>query len=316
MKVRSYRLLILISIILLSGFALYLNTYYKSLFNTLDPKPGNETISFYKIEEDLKDKTNYFTWLGQSTILLSIDNKNILFDPIFSMRASPFSFVGPKRSIPLIIKVSDLPRIDYVFISHNHYDHLDMSTLKTLQKHNPDIIFNVPLGDKKLLTSNSLNNVKEFSWWESNELKDLSITFIPAKHWSARGFFDRNKSLWGGWVTRFNEMSFLHLGDTAYDKNFLDYKERIGKIDIGFIPIGSYYPAEIESDIHANPEEGVQISLDLNIKSSYGIHWGNIYFSQEPTYEPRDIIESISLKNKRVNFHTPLPGEIINLNLD
>jgi len=160
LKVRSYRLLILISIILLLGFALYLNTYYKSLFNTLDPKPGNETISFYKIEENLKDKTNYFTWLGQSTILLSIDNKNILFDPIFSMRASPFSFVGPKRSIPLVIKVSDLPRIDHVFISHNHYDHLDMATLKTLQKDNPDIVFNVPLGDKKLLTSNSLNNVK------------------------------------------------------------------------------------------------------------------------------------------------------------
>ena len=313
---RFYKLIILIIFTLLISFAFYLNTYYKSFFNTLDPKSGNEPLSFYKIEENLNNKTNYFTWLGQSTILLSIDSKNILFDPVFSRRVSPFSFVGPERRIPLVIEISDLPRIDYVFISHNHYDHLDMSTLKKLQAYNSDLVFNVPLGDKKLLTSNSLNNVNEFNWWESVNFTDLSVIFIPAKHWSARGFFDRNKSLWGGWVTRFNEISFLHIGDTAYDKDFISYKEKIGDIDIGFIPIGSYYPAEIESDVHANPEEGVQISLDLNIKRSYGIHWGNIYFSQEPTYEPRDIIKSISLKNERVNFHTPLPGEIINLNLN
>ena len=139
------------------------------------------------------------------------------------------------------------------------------------------------------------------------------MTFIPAKHWSARGFFDRNASLWGGWIVRFNELSFLHLGDSAYDENFKTYKEKIGEIDIGFIATGSYFPAEIESDVHANPQVAVQISLDFNIRISYGIHWGNIYFSQEPTYEPRDMIEALSLEDERVNFFTPLPGEIISL---
>lgn len=309
---RSYKLIVLVLIIFITGFGFYVKTYYKSLFNTLDPK-DNEVLNYYKINEDLTDKTNYFTWLGQSTVLLSVDGINILFDPIFSMRASPFSFIGPKRRIPLIIELADLPKIDHVFISHNHYDHLDMPTLKTLQKYNPEIIFNVPQGDKKLLTSNYLNNVKEFKWWESDKLDSLSMTFIPAKHWSARGFFDRNASLWGGWIVRFNELSFLHLGDSAYDENFKTYKEKIGEIDIGFIATGSYFPAEIESDVHANPQEAVQISLDFNIKTSYGIHWGNIYFSQEPTYEPRDMIEALSLEDERVNFFTPLPGEIISL---
>tara|TARA_B100000214_G_C23933588_1_gene612018 strand:+ start:485 stop:1420 length:936 start_codon:yes stop_codon:yes gene_type:complete len=309
---RFYKILLLIFLILLVSFGYYLNTYYKSLFNSLDPKPGNEAISFYKIEENLKDKENYFTWLGQSTILLNVNGTNILFDPIFSMRASPFSFVGPKRRIPLVLDLIDLPKIDYVYISHNHYDHLDIQSLKTLQKYNPKIIFNVPLGDKKLLVSNSLKNVREFDWWESFNSEEFTMTFTPAKHWSARGFFDRNKSLWGGWLLNFDDLSILHLGDTAYDKNFINYRAKIGEIDIGFIPIGSYYPPEIEAEMHANPEEGVQISLDLDIKTSYGIHWGNIYFSQEPTYEPRDIIEKISLEDERVNFKTPLPGEIIN----
>tara|TARA_B100000003_G_scaffold206640_1_gene222553 strand:- start:250 stop:1194 length:945 start_codon:yes stop_codon:yes gene_type:complete len=310
------RLSLLGLFILLVVFGIYLNTYYKSLFNTLDPKPGNEPISFNTIDYDLSDKTNYFCWLGQSTVLLSVDGMNIIFDPIFSMRASPFSFIGPKRRIPLIIEIAELPKIDYVFISHNHYDHLDIHSLKAMQKYNPKIIFYVPLGDKDTLESYSLINIKEFDWWEMYSNENMSITFVPTKHWSARGFFDRNRSLWGGWAIQTEDKSFLHLGDTGYDVKFRDYRDKIGEIDIGFIPIGSYFPREIESDYHSNPSEGVQISLDLNIKKSYGIHWGNIYFSQEPTYEPRDIIESISLKNKRVNFHTPLPGEIINLNLD
>ena len=305
------RLSILGLFILLVVFGIYINTYYRSLFNTLDPKPGNELINFNTIDDDLSDKTNYFSWLGQSTVLLSVDGINIIFDPIFSMRASPFSFIGPKRRIPLIIEIAELPKIDYVFITHNHYDHLDIPSLKTIQKYNPEIIFYVPLGDKDILESYSINNIKEFDWWEMYSNENMSITFVPTKHWSARGFFDRNRSLWGGWAIQTEDKSFLHLGDTGYDVKFRDYRDKIGEIDIGFIPIGSYFPREIESDYHANPSEGVQISLDLNIKKSYGIHWGNIYFSQEPTYEPRDIIKEISITNSNVNFFTPLPGRII-----
>ena len=315
---RSYRLLILISIILLLGFALYLNTYYKSLFNTLNPKPGNETISFYKIEENLKDKTNYFTWLGQSTILLSIDNKNILFDPIFSMRASPFSFVGPKRSIPLVIKVSDLPRIDHVFISHNHYDHLDIPSLKKLSKKNPKTLFLVPKGDQKLLNRKGIKNTREFLWWENIEIKGTKFTFTPTQHWSARGLADRNKSLWGGWFMSFPNFKSFHAGDSGYSKDFQDTQAKLGKPDLSLIPIGAYAPRWFMKANHVNPEEALQVALDLGSKKNYAMHWGTFQLTDEETLEPPALLEEALTKNElpKSFFEILKPGQLKKVTLN
>ena len=232
-----FRKILLTSVILFIGFVLYVTTYYKSGINTLRPNPNNETISYKRISEDLANKRNYFTWIGQATILLNIDDKNILFDPIFSERASPFKNIGPKRNIPPAISIENLPEIDLIVISHNHYDHLDLHALREIQNMYPLVNIFVPNGDQSLLKSNGLKNIKEFEWWENQSIFNFSVTFVPTKHWSARGLFDRNKSLWGGWAIKSKSKTVLHIGDTAYADYFKEYPIKLGQIDLSLIHI-------------------------------------------------------------------------------
>lgn len=308
-----FRKILLTSVILFIGFVLYVTTYYKSGINTLRPNPNNETISYKRISEDLANKRNYFTWIGQATILLNIDDKNILFDPIFSERASPFKNIGPKRNIPPAISIENLPEIDLIVISHNHYDHLDLHALREIQNMYPLVNIFVPNGDQSLLKSNGLKNIKEFEWWENQSIFNFSVTFVPTKHWSARGLFDRNKSLWGGWAIKSKSKTVLHIGDTAYADYFKDYPIKLGQIDITFMPIGSYYPRDIEAEYHVDPYEAIQLARELESKYTYGIHWGGIFFTQEPTYEPQRIIAREMSLDSSLNFYTSIPGIIFNL---
>ena len=183
-------------VLLVLIFILYVVTFFKSGLNTLRTNPNESSIDYVLIEEDLSKRENYFTWIGQATILLNIDNLNILFDPIFNDRASPFKNIGPKRNVPPAITINKLPKIDLIFISHNHYDHLDLESLINIQNLHKDVIFYVPKGDKKLLKQAGLINIEELNWWERREFKNIEITFTPTKQWSARGLFDRNHSLW------------------------------------------------------------------------------------------------------------------------
>lgn len=308
-----FRKILLTSVILFIGFVLYVTTYYKSGINTLRPNPNNETISYKRISEDLANKRNYFTWIGQATILLNIDDKNILFDPIFSERASPLKNIGPKRNIPPAISIENLPEIDLIVISHNHYDHLDLHALREIQNMYPLVNIFVPNGDQSLLKSNGLKNIKEFEWWENQSIFNFSVTFVPTKHWSARGLFDRNKSLWGGWAIKSKSKTVLHIGDTAYADYFKDYPIKLGQIDITFMPIGSYYPRDIEAEYHVDPYEAIQLARELESKYTYGIHWGGIFFTQEPTYEPQRIIAREMSLDSSLNFYTSIPGIIFNL---
>lgn len=308
-----FRKILLTSVILFIGFVLYVTTYYKSGINTLRPNPNNETISYKQISEDLTNKRNYFTWIGQATILLNIDDKNILFDPIFSERASPLKNIGPKRNIPPAISIENLPEIDLIVISHNHYDHLDLHALREIQNMYPLVNIFVPNGDQSLLKSNGLKNIKEFEWWENQSIFNFSVTFVPTKHWSARGLFDRNKSLWGGWAIKSKSKTVLHIGDTAYADYFKDYPIKLGQIDITFMPIGSYYPRDIEAEYHVDPYEAIQLARELESKYTYGIHWGGIFFTQEPTYEPQRIIAREMSLDSSLNFYTSIPGIIFNL---
>lgn len=308
-----FRKILLTSVILFIGFVLYVTTYYKSGINTLRPNPNNETISYKPISEDLANKRNYFTWIGQATILLNIDDKNILFDPIFSERASPLKNIGPKRNIPPAISIENLPEIDLIVISHNHYDHLDLHALREIQNMYPLVNIFVPNGDQSLLKSNGLKNIKEFEWWENQSIFNFSVTFVPTKHWSARGLFDRNKSLWGGWAIKSKSKTVLHIGDTAYADYFKEYPIKLGQIDITFMPIGSYYPRDIEAEYHVDPYEAIQLARELESKYTYGIHWGGIFFTQEPTYEPQRIIAREMSLDSSLNFYTSIPGIIFNL---
>jgi len=311
LKLRTKFLIFLIT--LLSLFILYILIFFRSGLNTLRVNPDHEVIEYNLISENLEQRINYFVWIGQATILMDIEGTTFLFDPIFSDRASPFTFIGPKRNIPPVIDINNLPEIDYVLISHNHYDHLDISSLSKLSKINPDTVFNVPKGDKKLLLSNSIYNVKEYEWWQSESFTEAIITFTPSNHWSARGLFDRKKSLWGGWHVQTKHKSIIHIGDTAVDSIFKEFKTRLGKFDIAFLPIGSYSPRNIESEYHVDPSEAFDLAKTLQAELNIGIHWGGIFFTQEPTYEPLELIKKFNTNEPNVNFKTPLPGTIINI---
>jgi len=214
-------------------------------------------------EINLSEDDNYAIWIGHSTFLIKKNGVTILTDPIFSKRASPFRNIGPKRLIPPAIPLNKIPKIDVITVSHNHYDHLDIRSLKKISKNHPDAIFLVPAGDEKLLQRKRIKNVYNFNWWESIEHKEFVFTFTPVQHWSKRSLFDRNKSLWGGWYIKNKDYSIYHAGDTGYSKDFIDTRLKLGAPKYAFIPIGAYDPEWFMAESHVNPEDAVKIMLDL-----------------------------------------------------
>ena len=262
---------------------------------------------------DFEEDDNYGVWVGHSTFLIKKNGITILTDPVFSDRASPFKNIGPKRLIPPAIPLKQLPEIDFITISHNHYDHLDIRSLKDLYTLNSNTIFLVPAGDKKLLERQKIENVYEYEWWEGYLSDELKITFTPVQHWSKRGLFDRNKSLWGGWFFEFNDFSIFHAGDTGYSEDFKSTRIKLGSPKYAFIPIGAYDPEWFMAESHVNPEDAVQIMLDLGAENSFGMHWATFKLTDEDTLEPRERLDA-EVKNKKINsFIAPIPGSIINL---
>ena len=262
---------------------------------------------------DFEEDDNYGVWVGHSTFLIKKNGITILTDPVFSDRASPFKNIGPKRLIPPAIPLKQLPEIDFITISHNHYDHLDIRSLKDLYLLNSNTIFLVPAGDKKLLERQKIENVYEYEWWEGYLSDELKITFTPVQHWSKRGLFDRNKSLWGGWFFEFNDFSIFHAGDTGYSEDFKSTRIKLGSPKYAFFPIGAYDPEWFMAESHVNPEDAVQIMLDLGAENSFGMHWATFKLTDEDTLEPRERLEA-EVKNKKINsFIAPIPGSIINL---
>ena len=262
---------------------------------------------------NLKEENNYTVWIGHSTFLIKKNNVTILTDPIFSDRASPFKNIGPKRLIPPALNLTDLPNIDFVTVSHNHYDHLDIVSLKEIYIRNPEAIFLVPAGDKKLLVRKGIQNVYEYEWWDGFKTSNIEIIFTPVQHWSKRGLFDRNKSLWGGWFFKFNDYSLYHAGDTGYSNDFKETRIRLGSPKYAFIPIGAYDPEWFMAESHVNPEDAVQIMLDLGAENSFGMHWATFKLTDEDTLEPKErLLKAINNINMG-NFTAPNPGSVINL---
>ena len=269
----------------------------------------------YQWQELAPDQINYAVWVGHATYLINNGDINILTDPIFSKRASPIGFAGPKRMIPPAMQLNDLPKIDAVVVSHNHYDHFDIWSLKKLYKLNPETIFMIPVGDKKKLIKAGIENVVEMNWWESLKVSNTTFHFTPVQHWSKRGLFDRNKSLWGGWFMQTDALALYHAGDTGYSNDFKTTYERLGAPDYSFIPIGAYDPRWFMKDSHVNPEEAVQIALDLKTSHSFGMHWGTFTLTDEPVLEPPVRLERALIdQNLEADFfRSPKPGEILQL---
>ena len=256
---------------------------------------------------------NHTIWIGHSTFLIKVDKLTILTDPVFSNRASPFKRLGPKRLIPPSIDLEQLPKIDVVTISHNHYDHLDIRSLKKLSRQNPELIFLIPKGDKDIFRKRNIKNVKEFYWWDDIKIDEFTFTFTPVQHWSARGLFDRNESLWGGWFIQTDKFSIFHAGDTGYSNDFIKTKEILGSPKYAFIPIGAYDPEWFMSESHVNPEDAIKIMEDLEAERSFGMHWGTFTLTAEDTLEPPERLKKALQNSNLENFDILIPGEVIYL---
>jgi len=225
------------------------------------------------------------TFVGHATFLIQAAGTNVLIDPVYSRRASPFSFAGPRRARAPGVRFDDLPAISLVLLSHNHYDHCDLGTLQLLERRfHPPVV--TPLGNGPLLRSAGFRQVEELDWWQPASAAPVPITLTPAQHFSARGPFDRNRALWGGFLIEVGGLRILHAGDSGYGPHFRQIAERLGPIDLALLPIGAYEPRWFMKDIHMNPAEAVQAHLDLAARQSIAMHFGTFQLTPEGIDEP------------------------------
>jgi L-ascorbate metabolism protein UlaG (beta-lactamase superfamily) len=226
-------------------------------------------------------------FVNHSTVLLQTQGLNILTDPIWSKRCGPFSLFGPRRVASPGIKLQDLPPIDIVLVSHNHYDHMDLPTLKLLNKaHHP--LFIISLNNSPYLKKIGIKNILEMNWWEEKILSPLlKVIFVPAQHFSRRGLLDKNKTLWGGFILEFPKRRVFFAGDTGYGTHFKQIRDKYGPIDLSFLPIGAYNPSWFMSSVHMSPADAVKAHVDLESQQSIGIHFGTFQLSDEPIEAPR-----------------------------
>ena len=239
------------------------------------------------------------TWIGHATALVQANGLNVLSDPIFSDRASPVQLFGPKRAQAPGVAMTDLPPIDAVLISHNHYDHLDRASVALLDERakatGKTTVFLVPLGLKSWFNDLGITSVVELDWWQHHTLKGVDFHLTPVQHWSARGVGDRSSTLWGGWAVLGADFHWYYAGDTGYSRDFADTRakftaqqtaEQGGGFDLALIPIGAYEPRWFMTRQHVNPMESVRIHQDVGAKHSIGVHWGTFALTDEPLDQP------------------------------
>lgn len=226
------------------------------------------------------------TWVGHATFLLQLAGLNVLTDPVFSRRVSPFSFAGPERLAPLGLALEELPPIDLVLVSHNHYDHLDDAAVSWLAKTNPGLQFVVPLGLKVWFAARGITQVVELDWWQGAEVGAAKVTALPAQHFSGRSPFDRNATLWCSLLLELGGKKIYFAGDTGYSKDFADIGAAHPGIDLALLPIGAYEPNWFMRSVHVNPEEAVQMFRDLGTRHAAAMHWGTFRLTTEPLDEP------------------------------
>lgn len=225
------------------------------------------------------------TWVGHSTLLVQMDGVNLLTDPHWGERVGPVNRFGPRRLSAPGLNFEDLPRIHLVLISHDHYDHLDLGTVKRLkQAHDP--LFLVPLGLKEWFAENGMSRVEELDWWQEREHNGLRLICVPAQHFSGRRLSDGNRRLWASWVVIGRSKRLYFGGDSGYFGGFKEVGKALGSFDLVALPIGAYQPASMMKSAHTTPEETVQAFLDLHGRTLLGIHWGTFDLAEEPLDEP------------------------------
>jgi len=265
-------------------------------------------------------------WINHSTFIVRMMGLTFLTDPIWSKRCSPFSFLGPKRKHPPSVKLEGIGHVDYVLISHNHYDHLDKTTVKRLHALYPNITWYVPIGVRKWFAKLGIHNVIELSWWEEVSFKagsdksiELTITSTPCQHFSGRKISDFNKTLWSGWVVEAKKgethKRFYFVGDTGY--NPYDFKavgSKWKRMDLSLIPIGCYSPRIFMAPVHTDPVDAIKIHKEVGSELSIAMHWKTFRLSDEGLLRPPfDLYQNLQEeKMDPLTFLAPVPGYEIN----
>ena len=225
------------------------------------------------------------TFIGHSTFLLQIGGVCVLTDPIWSARCSPVSFAGPRRARRPGQNLDTLPGVDLLLVTHNHYDHMDLPTLRKVRaRWSPRVA--TGLGNAQHLAKAGIRSAVELDWWQSAALAGARVTYVPAQHFSSRTLRDRNRSLWGGFVVEANGAVIYFAGDTGYCPHFAEIRQRFPRIDLALLPIGAYEPRWFMRQQHVNPEESVQAHLDLAPRRSLGMHFGTFQLTDEAIDAP------------------------------
>lgn len=257
------------------------------------------------------------TFINHSTVLIQLEGWNILTDPIWSKRASPISWIGPKRVCLPGIRFEDLPPIDLILLSHNHYDHMDLPTLKRLSRNHEPLFF-VPKGNKKYLIAKGLKaDIQELDWWDQVDIsKEYQLYFVPSQHFSARGLFDRDRTLWGGFVIKGKRQMIYFAGDTGFGPHFAEIQERLGSPTLSLLPIGAFEPRSFMKSVHLSPEDAVKAHVILRSKQSLAIHFGTFQLADEDIHTPVEELKN-ALKDYHLSqecFWALAPGESKELN--
>ena len=253
--------------------------------------PKEHVIDKEKVLSDLRkyQEDDYVAWIGHATFLIKLGNTTIITDPVFSKNAGPLIF-GPKRFTEPALELNEIPKTDIFLLTHNHYDHQDMTTIRRFPFKNVKVLLPLKLG--KYFTRNGYKDVNEMDWYEEIEInKNLKITFLPAVHWSKRSLTDTNKTLWGNFLIEYNGKKLLFGCDTGIGNIYKDIGNKYGPIDLTFINIGAYnfypiMPYKDKSIYHTNPEEALEVAKNLKSKKVIGMHWGTFVLSLEPIMEP------------------------------
>lgn len=250
------------------------------------------------------------TFINHATFLIQCAGLNLLTDPVWSKRVSPFPWIGPRRFHAPGIPLEQLPPIDAVLLSHNHYDHCDLHTLRALLRRNPRMRLVAPLGHEELAEELGFRRQESLDWWSSCRLKNCNITLVPARHWGARTLWDKCQALWGGFVIDTPQGPLYFAGDTAYSDGFQRIRTRMGPMALALLPVGAYQPHWCMEDVHLEPHEAVRAHHELGCQASMACHFGCFSLANDGQFEPQSVVESLRHQGHIDDqiLHLPQPG--------